>query len=107
MKNSRIEIRVSEDEKERIDKFAEKENLKTATFIRKVTLDYMSEKKRLENMTDSELRDMNNAIESMIDTLDSELNEENQGYWMLFDYMTVISNQVTYEILARRKNKRR
>lgn len=45
MKNSRIELRVSQEEKEKIDKAAEKENLKTATFIRKVVLDYIENKK--------------------------------------------------------------
>lgn len=45
MKNSRIEIRVSHEEKEKIDKEAEKENLKTATFIRKVVLDYIENNK--------------------------------------------------------------
>lgn len=41
MKNSRIELRVSQEEKEKIDKEAKMENLKTATFIRKVILDYI------------------------------------------------------------------
>jgi uncharacterized protein (DUF1778 family) len=45
MKNSRIEVRVSQEEKEKIDKEAEKENLKTATFVRKVVLDYIENKK--------------------------------------------------------------
>ena len=45
MKDKRIEIRVSQEEKEKIDKEAEKENLKSATFIRKVVLDYMKTKK--------------------------------------------------------------
>lgn len=45
MKNSRIELRVSQEEKEKIDKAAEKENLKTATFVRKVVLDYIENKK--------------------------------------------------------------
>lgn len=45
MKNSRIELRVSQEEKEKIDKQAEKENLKTATFVRKVVLDYIENKK--------------------------------------------------------------
>lgn len=45
MKNSRIELRVSDVEKEKIDKEAQKENLKTATFIRKVVLDYIKNKK--------------------------------------------------------------
>ena len=36
MKNSRIELRVSQEEKE---------NLKTATFVRKVVLDYIENKK--------------------------------------------------------------
>lgn len=44
MKNSRIELRVSQEEKEKIDKAAEKENLKTATFVRKVVLDYIQSK---------------------------------------------------------------
>ena len=34
-----------EEEKEKIDKQAEKENLKTATFVRKVVLDYIENKK--------------------------------------------------------------
>lgn len=41
MKTSRIELRVSEEEKIKIDIKAKKENLKTATFIRKVVLDYI------------------------------------------------------------------
>lgn len=45
MKNSRIELRVSQEEKEKIDKEAEKENLKTATFVKKVVLDYIENKK--------------------------------------------------------------
>ena len=45
MKNSRIEVRVSQEEKEKIEKEAEKENLKTATFVRKVVLDYIENKK--------------------------------------------------------------
>lgn len=45
VKNSRIELRVSQEEKEKIDKQAEKENLKTATFVRKVVLDYIENKK--------------------------------------------------------------
>ena len=45
MKNSRIELRVSQEEKEKIDKQAEKENLKTATLVRKVVLDYIENKK--------------------------------------------------------------
>ena len=45
MKNSRIEVRVSQEEKEKIDKETEKENLKTATFVRKVVLDYIENKK--------------------------------------------------------------
>lgn len=44
MKNSRIEVRVSEKEKEKIDIQAEKENLKTSTFVRKVVLDYIQSK---------------------------------------------------------------
>ena len=45
MKNSRIEVRVSQEEKEKIDKEAEIENLKSATFVRKVVLDYIENKK--------------------------------------------------------------
>ena len=45
MKDSRIELRVSQEEKEKIDTQAKKENLKTATFIRKVVLDYIESKK--------------------------------------------------------------
>lgn len=45
MKNNRIELRVSQEEKEKINKEAEKENLKTATFVRKVVLDYIENKK--------------------------------------------------------------
>lgn len=45
MKNSRIEVRVSQEEKEKIEKAAEKENLKTATFMRKIALDYIENKK--------------------------------------------------------------
>lgn len=44
MKNSRIEVRVSQEEKEKIDTQAAKENLKTSTFIRKVVLDYIQSK---------------------------------------------------------------
>ena len=45
MKNNRIELRVSQEEKEKINKEAEKENLKTATFVRKIVLDYIENKK--------------------------------------------------------------
>ena len=41
MKTSRIELRVTEEEKKKIDNKAKKDNLKTATFIRKVILDYI------------------------------------------------------------------
>ena len=44
MKNNRIELRVSQEEKEKIDTQAAKENLKTSTFIRKVVLDYIQNK---------------------------------------------------------------
>lgn len=44
MKDSRIEVRVSKEEKEMIDIQAKKENLKTSTFIRKVVLDYVQNK---------------------------------------------------------------
>ncbi|MFR5004169.1 MAG: DUF6290 family protein [Thomasclavelia ramosa] len=44
MKDSRIEVRVSKEEKEIIDIRAKKENLKTSTFIRKVVLDYVQSK---------------------------------------------------------------
>lgn len=43
-KDSRIEVRTTKEEKARIDKQAKKENLKTATFVRKVVLDYVNEK---------------------------------------------------------------
>ncbi|MGL5087583.1 MAG: DUF6290 family protein [Clostridium sp.] len=45
MKTSRIELRVSEEEKKIIDAAAQKENLKTATFIRKVILDHVEKNK--------------------------------------------------------------
>ena len=44
MKDCRIEVRVSREEKEIIDIQAKKENLKTSTFIRKVVLDYVQNK---------------------------------------------------------------
>ena len=44
MKNIRIDVRVSPEEKEKIDTHAAKENLKTSTFIRKVVLDYIQSK---------------------------------------------------------------
>ena len=44
MKISRVELRVSEEEKELIDNQAKEENLKTATFMRKVVLDYIKSK---------------------------------------------------------------
>lgn len=44
MKNIRIDVRVSPEEKEKIDTQAQKENLKTSTFIRKVVLDYIQSK---------------------------------------------------------------
>lgn len=43
-KSISISITMSYKEKERIDKQAKKENLKTATFVRKVVLDYVNEK---------------------------------------------------------------
>lgn len=44
MKNIRIDVRVSQEEKEKIDTQAQQENLKTSTFIRKVVLDYIQSK---------------------------------------------------------------
>lgn len=44
MKDSRIEIRVTKEEKALIDNVAKDESLKTSTFVRKVVLDYIKEK---------------------------------------------------------------
>ncbi len=45
VRKPKIEISLTEDEKEIINNFAAKENLKPATFCRKVILDYINSKK--------------------------------------------------------------
>lgn len=48
VKKARIEIRLAQQEKKSIEQQARKENLKAATFMRKVVLDYIKEKEDIE-----------------------------------------------------------
>lgn len=59
----------------------------------------------LKQMTDKEVFKVQATLNNMVEGLDDTLNESEPGYWFMFDLLTMISNQVDYEIIDRR-NKR-
>ena len=59
----------------------------------------------LKQMKDKEVFKVDETLRNMLEGLDDTLNESEPGYWFMFDLLTMISNQVDYEIIDRR-NKR-
>lgn len=56
--------------------------------------------------SNEELKNIENAIDGLIENLDSVLSEDKAGYWFVFDLLTTLSNTLAYESIER-KNKRR
>lgn len=60
----------------------------------------------LTQMSDKELRKIEDTFDEILNGLDNILNEDEPGYWFVFDFLTFMSNQITYEILDRKRNKK-
>lgn len=56
--------------------------------------------------SNEELHNIENAIDGLIENLDSILTEDKAGYWFVFDLLTTISNSLAYESIERKKKRR-
>lgn len=56
--------------------------------------------------SNEELKSIENTFDKIIEGLDNILNENEPGYWFIFDLLTMISNEMSYESIERKRNKR-
>lgn len=120
-----IRARVPDELEKRLEEKVEEIKKKTplgaevnnSTVIRGALVDFFEkidkERKGEKNISfypnqfsNKELSNIENAIDKLIENLDSVLTEDKAGYWFIFDLLTFVSNQLAFEVIERKKRKK-
>ena len=120
-----IRARVPDELEKRLEEKVEEIKKKTplgaevnnSTVIRGALVDFFEkidkERKGEKNISfypnqfsNKELSNIENAIDMLIENLDSVLTEDKAGYWFIFDLLTFVSNQLAFEVIERKKRKK-